>query len=64
MEVRDLPPSGLSQQVSVAGGSLIRVVPGSGPDKAGACQYCQMGAGPASETERRGVREEPASLRQ
>jgi hypothetical protein len=53
----------LSQQVGVAEGSLIRVVPGrvgSGPDKAGTGQYCQMAW--VRRARRRGVREEPASI--
>jgi hypothetical protein len=55
---------GLSQQVAVAGDSLIRVVPGRAgavPTKPGCAQDCQMGR--VRRARRRGVREEPALLR-
>ncbi len=56
---RPSPPA-LSQQGGGAEGSLIRVAPvrvASGPDKAGAGQYCQMAG--ARRAWRKGVREEP-----
>ena len=51
---------GLSQQVAVAEGSLIRVVPGragAALTKPGRVQYCQMGR--VRRAWRKGVREEP-----
>jgi hypothetical protein len=57
---RPSPPA-LSQQGGGAGGSPTRVVPGrvaSGPDKAEACQHCQMAR--ARRAGRKGVRKEPA----
>ena len=54
-------PAGLSQQVAVAEGSLIRVAAGragAALTKPGRAQYCQMGR--VRRAWRKGVREEPA----
>jgi hypothetical protein len=64
VEVRDRPPLTLSQQGSEAEGRLTREAPGragASPDKAGTRQYCQMVW--VRRAWRKGVREEPASLR-